>query len=421
MVLEQLVGGKVRAAEAALTLGLSRRQVLRLKRSFARQGAGSLVHGNRGRSPAHALDADTRDRIVDLSSKEYLGASYSHMVDLLAEHQDIHTSAKTIGRILKAANVSHKHTHKGPRKHRSRERMPQEGALVQLDASPHHWLEARGPRLTLHGAIDDAGSKIVGLHFAEQETTDGYLRVLWQVVSKHGVPARVYTDRHTLFTSSKELSLEEELAGKQLPLTQFGDVLDELGIGHVKARTPQAKGRVERLWGTLQERLVVEMRIADIRTVEQANEFLKHYADKHNKAFAVEAENPNPAWTKAPDKAQLANIIAIRRHRIASNGSCVSLGGKPWQLRNENGRAVALKPGATVDIRIRLDNQIRAIYAGKVWKISPLSEKTDSSQAPGHKENKADKLGYVPPSNHPWKRGLPSIKTRERVTFSLSH
>lgn len=176
-------------------------------------------------------------------------ASCQQVAELLEEFYSITLSAKTIGRTLKEAGIPLAHGHRSPRRKKSRDRMPQEGVLSQFDASPFAWLEDRGPKLTLHGPIDDATGKIQGLYFTLNESLFGYFQVLLQVVQSFGVPKNLYTDCHTIFFSPKKdrLSIEEELAGQTAPLTQFGRAIAELGINHIPARSPQAKGRVERL------------------------------------------------------------------------------------------------------------------------------------------------------------------------------
>jgi transposase len=417
-VLEQLVAGKVTSDEAAIALGLSRRQVLRLKARFRSSGSGGLAHGNRGKPAAHAIEVSVRQRIIVLAQGEYKGASYAHMSELLSDEQGICVSAKSVGRILKQVGIDHAHSHRPPRKHRSRARMTQEGVLVLMDASRHAWLEGRGPTLSLHGAVDDATSGIVGLHFASQECTEGYLQVVWQMLGGHGSPARIYTDRHTLFVSPKQLSLEEELAGRTVALTQFGEVLAELQVDHLKARSPQAKGRIERLWGTLQERLVLEMRLAGIDTMEEANRYLPGFIKRHNQRFAVKPANPTRAWRPAPPYAQRQNVVAVRHQRTASHGSTISFIGKQWQLKDSHGQIVALSPGAKVDIRIRLDGSVRAFYRSEGHALVHFNavQAVRPAEQPATKKTTATK----PAADHPWRKSMPPFRNRERVTFPLS-
>ncbi|MBS4055338.1 MAG: ISNCY family transposase [Thermaerobacter sp.] len=247
--------------EAANMLGLSERQIKRLKKGVHTEGAAALVHKNRGRSPKHALSGGEHCQILELAISLYKDTSCQHMSELLAEHQSITASAKTIARVLHKANVKLCFGKKQARRRRSRDRMPQEGMLVQLDASLHSWLDNHR-KFALHGAIDDATGKILALSFRPTEDQEGYFSVLEQMLNQYGTPMSFYSDRHTIFFSPKrnKLSIDEELAGAMAPQSQFGRALRELGILHIPASSAQAKGRIERLWGTLQSRLVVEMR-----------------------------------------------------------------------------------------------------------------------------------------------------------------
>lgn len=260
-VICRVIDGLLTIKEAADRLGLSERQIKRLKKGVTEKGAAALVHGNRGRKPAHAVPDAIRSQVVQLALGQYKETSCQHMSEMLNEHHGISVSAKTITRILNDANVATRFGKKQARRRRSRDRMPQEGMLVQLDASFHQWLDNH-PKITLHGGIDDATGKILALHFRPTEDQEGYFAVLEQILVQHGSPMGIYSDKHTIFFSPKrdKLTVEEELAGMRAPESQFGRALRELGIRHIAASSPQAKGRIERLWGTLQSRLIVEMR-----------------------------------------------------------------------------------------------------------------------------------------------------------------
>nr|WP_244406335.1 ISNCY family transposase [Thermovirga lienii] len=270
-VMERLLEGVVTVKDASCVLGLSERQIKRLKAGVKERGIAALAHGNRGRKPKHATPKEVKEAIVGFAVGKYSGASYQHMSELMKEHDGIFVSAKTVGRILKEASIPNKHTHKSPRRRRARNRMPMEGMLVQCNASPHDWFEGKSSKLCLHGAIDDATGKVLGLYFRPNEDLLGYLHVLKQMVEDYGVPRSIYSDGHSIFFSPKgdKLTIEEELKGERVKLTQFGEVLNQLSITHIKARSPQAKGRIERLWGTLQSRLIVELRIANISSMDE--------------------------------------------------------------------------------------------------------------------------------------------------------
>ncbi len=407
-VLEYTVQGKLSVREAAQLLGLSQRHVKRLKRGLQQQGPAFLAHKNRGRKPKHAVPAATRRQIVELALTRYQGASCQHMAELLAEHEGLHLSAKTIGRILRAAGVPLAHTHRAPRRHRCRDRMPQEGLLVQMDASPHLWLEDRGPKASLHGAIDDATGKILALYFLPEEQTLGYLHVLRQILTHYGIPHSVYTDRHSLFFPPKpqELSLEEELAGADPRFTQFGRALHQLGITHIPARSPQARGRIERLWQTLQERLTVELRLAGIDNYDDANRFLPEFIERFNQRFAITPVEATPAWRPKPSADLLAQVLALHHPRKATAGSTISFRGRTYQLLDSHGRVLPLPRGALVTVLERLDGSLQALYGDRRYRLQVLAvpqalPKVDKPSTPSPSSARQPSK---PAPNHPWRR-----------------
>ena len=406
--MEQLLEGKVTVRQASCVLGLSERQIKRLKVGVRERGIAALAHGNRGRKPKHATPKEVKEAIVRLAMGKYRGASYQHMSELLSEHDGISLSSKTIGRILKEASIPHRHTHKASRRRRSRSRMPQEGMLVQCDASPHEWLEDRYSRMCLHGAIDDATGKVLALYFRPNEDLLGYLHILKQMIESHGVPRSLYSDRHSIFFSPKEdkLTIEEELKGERVKLTQFGQALNQLGITHIKARSPQAKGRIERLWETLQSRLIVELRIANICTLEEANDFLDGFVNRFNARFAVEADDKDRAFKVAPNKNSLNNIICIKMTRKASKGSTISFEGNIYQLVDHRGSVMPLKPRSTVYVTRHLDGSLGAMYGDDYFRLKLLTN-TNINKVPQEKSSNKEtkpRKGHKPPIDHPWRR-----------------
>lgn len=412
-VMERVLEGSWAASEAAKLLGLSIRQVFRLKGEMAANGEKGLVHKNRGRKPKHAVTEETRQLVIAQALGPYKGASYEHIAELLAERDGIRLCAKTIGRILKGTGIVHSHTHRPARRFRRRVRSSAEGMLIQIDASTHDWLEERGPWLALHGAIDDATGKILGLHFRPTEDATGYFRMLECVLTKHGLPQALYSDRHTIFLSPKDgkLSIEEELAGKEVALTQFGQALAELRIRHVTARTPQAKGRIERLWGTLQERLVIEMRLAGINTLEDANAFLEAYIDRHNEKFAVPPENPQSAFGKKLRLSALKPILCFREYRKAANDSSFSFKSQIYTLKER--RMVKLMPGAIVEILIHLDGTLSGRVNGKVYAMVPFLKTLPTPQTKPNNQKEARKTPVKPAANHPWRQSAANAAARK--------
>lgn len=407
-VVEQLLAGNLTIKQGALLLALSERQVKRLKAGVKQQGIAFLAHKNRGRKPKHAISDEVRQQVISLAACDYKGASCQHMSKLMAERDSITLSARSIRRVLNQAGMTNTHSIRTPKRRRSRERMPREGMLVQIDASLFAWLEDRGPLCTLHGAIDDATGKILALHFRPTEDSYGYLTLLWKLVTSYGVPHSIYSDRHTIFFSpkSEKLSIEEELAGKKAPLTQFGRALEELGICHIPARSPQAKGRVERLWNTLQHRLVIELRLANISTLEEANSFLDGFINRFNEEFSVQASAPELAYSPAPDVSKLRAIICFKEQRKASNGSTISYHSKIYQLVDAKGAVTPLIPKKTVSILSYLDGSIEALYQDQVYRLiqcdaPPSVPKTPPPTSP--------RRINIPGPDHPWRRPFKRI------------
>ncbi len=296
LVLAHVLAGELAIADAAAYLRLSGRQVSRLCERLRTEGAAGLVHGNRGRQPANRIDDALRGTIVEQALTTYAGFNPVHLAELLAETDPEMPSPRTVQRILVAAAVPPSRTRRSPAHRSRRERMPKAGMLLQTDGSKPDWLEGRGPWLTLVAGIDDATGGVSGGTFRAAEDAAGYFEMLRQTTRRHGLPLALYSDLSGVFIKdpNRPPTLAEQLTGRR-SLTQVGRALDDLGIRWIGARSPEAKGRVERLWGTLQDRLTSELRRAAVATLEDANELLAWYLPRHNKRFAVPAADETPA------------------------------------------------------------------------------------------------------------------------------
>jgi len=278
--------GESSVGEGAALLGVSARQARRLLAAYRQRGVAALAHGNRGRVPTNAVDEETRRMVVTLATERYKGFNQVHLTEQLGEMEGIALSRSSVRRILGAAGIGSPRQRRAP-KHRSRrERYLQAGMLVQIDASPHDWLEGRGPQLTLFAAIDDATGEVLALLFRAEEDAQGYFLLVRMIVTTHGRPLAVYHDRHGIFRVNAPETLAEQLAGEREP-TQFGRLLDELAITSIPARSPQAKGRIERLFGTLQDRLVSMLRLAGATNEAEATACLPTFLSDYNIRFMV--------------------------------------------------------------------------------------------------------------------------------------
>lgn len=420
MILTAAVAGRCTADEAAGLMRLSRRQERRLRHAYVRDGPAALVHGNRGRKPVHTLDPGLRERVRALAQGLYSGCNDQHLTELLAEREGIALSRSSVRRIRRAAGLRSPQRRRAPRHRARRERMPQAGMLLQVDGSRHQWFGPDGPWLTLIGAIDDATGDVPFALFREQEDAQGYLLLLQEVVRKRGIPLALYSDRHKIFQSeSKEpLTLAEELAGKPLP-TQVRRVLDELNITWIGARSPQAKGRVERLWRTFQDRLCQELRLDGITTREQANAALPALLARHNSRFRQAPAEPGSAYRRLPAGKRPGDVFCFRYWRTVSLDNIVSL----------EGRIIPIPPGpqrrsyarARVEVREHLDGSASVHYQGaRIARQGPQSadlrtkRRGKAGEKPAPIRNTTPKPApagpWKPAADHPWRHSLVTAK-----------
>jgi transposase len=356
------LAGQITNQQGAAGSKLTVRQFQRVKARFRTEGLRGLLHRRRGQPSSRALASTLRARVAALLQSVYRDVNDCHATEKLREVDGLSISRASVRRIRRALGLPAKHRRR-PRQHRGRRTpAPRMGALVLLDGSQFAWLEGRGPTMTLLGAIDDASGRIVALHFRPTEDLHGYVTLLGQLAARHGLPLALYGDRLNVFVrNDRHWSLEEELQGAQHP-THFGRILHDLGIGYIPAGSPQAKGRVERLWRTLQDRLVVELRLQGLATLEAANAFLPAFLADFNRRFAHPPADPTPAWRRPPP--DLANVLSCRYRRTVARDNTVRLGTRWAQIpRGPRGRSYA---GCHVEAREYLDGRLLIYGQGGV-------------------------------------------------------
>ena len=367
-ILAHAIDGSMTLAEAALVLGISLRQARRLKSGLMRDGPEALVHGNRGRTPQRRIADEVRARVVELYRTRYPGFNHQHFTELLAEREEITLSVATVSRLLKEAGYRSPRSVKA-RQHRARrQRRVAEGMLLQVDGSPYAWLGAQGPVWSLIGAIDDATGAPVAAIFREQEDASGYMLMLRQVVTTKGIPAALYHDGHASFRPPKRLSLEEELSGEPFP-TQVQRLLAELGIEAILAHSPQAKGRIENLWRTFQDRLAKELQLARIQTIDEANAFLPPYLVRYAARFAVAPASTEAAWVPLDPATNLDRYFCFKYSRTVAPDNTISFFKRIIQLPPGPDRLSYAR--ATVDVHERLDRTVAVYHAGRQLIIEP--------------------------------------------------
>lgn len=330
MVVQRVMDGKMDVSEASLGLGISSRQFYRVMEKVRSGGAAGVVHGNRGNQHALKYKEAFNKKLLDRVRKSYLDINDRQLVELLEEKEKIKITREKLRLLLRKNGFSPKHKRRKKQYRSRRDRKANFGAMIQMDASSHDWLEGRGPKMNLVGGIDDATS-YAWARFEETENTWGYLRVLQEIITKEGVPLSIYTDRHTLFHSPKEPSIIEQFQNIR-SLTQVGRACRDLGIEMIKAYSPQAKGRIERLWGTFQDRLVVELRLAKVSNREEANIFLKGYLKRHNQRFGVKAKARESVFRKGPSLGNIERTLCLKEIRTVKKDHTISFEGLQLQI-----------------------------------------------------------------------------------------
>jgi transposase len=440
LVLNAVLAGHSTVAEAAASLGLSLRQVRRVLAAYRKEGAAALAHGNRGRRPVHTTAREVAEQVVRLAQTTYVGYNQQHLRDLLAEREGIELSRATVHRLLAQAGLLPPPSRRPPQHRRRRTRRSQAGQLVQIDGSRHAWLEERGPWLTLVAAIDDATGRLEAAVFREQEDAQGYLLLVWQLVERYGRPLALYHDRHGIFLPTLHAgeTLVAELAGRPSPQTQVGRALEELGIASIVAHSPQAKGRVERLFATLQDRLVHELRLAGVSRLAQANAFLAAYLPRFNAQFAVPAQVEGSAYRPLEPDQLLEAICCFKYPRVVAADNTVTFGAHRLQLQPSSTRRSFAR--ARVEVQERLDGSLAVCYHGQLLRTTPaaleapllrarphplprsapsqaLSLDAVEEERPSQREERRDRQEQVqaaprptpPAPTHPWRRPFKSV------------
>ena len=421
-VLNGVLEREVTVAEAAGLMGVSERHAWRLLAAYRKDGAAAVAHGNRGRKPATTTCPGTQQKVMELADGPYAGLNHTHLTEMLSEREDIHLSRSTVRRVLLAAGLPSPRRRRAPRRYSRRERYRQEGMLLQVDGSRHDWLEGRGPHLSLVGAVDDATGTVPFALFRQQEDAHGYMLILKDIIERHGVPLALYSDRHGIFQRSPKEpeSLAEQLRGRRDP-TQLGRALEELDIRLILAHTPQAKGRIERAWGTFQDRLVSEMRLAGATTIEQANKLLWNFIPRYNQRFGVAPSQPGSAYRQLPTGISLDATLCFKYLRTVANDNTVRFNGATLQILPDGYRASYAR--AKVEVQERLDGSIVVVYQGKTLAAEPAPHGpvilrarngrrsngyVTSNEASNPRATTKTKTGSPgkPAPNHPWRRPI---------------
>jgi transposase len=391
-IMQKVIEGSLRQTEAAEILSLSIRQTGRLVGRIREEGPQGVVHRTRGRESNRKLPEEFTDRVIELYRQNYEGFGPTLAQEKLLERDGIRISDETLRIWLMDAGLWKK-KRKGKVHRQWRPRKERYGEMIQVDGSHHDWFEGRGPACVFMGYIDDATGKVYG-RFYEYEGTIPAMDSFMRYIRKYGIPISLYMDKHSTYKSMGKPTIEDDLNGTD-PVSEFGRALKEMGVQLIHAHSPQAKGRVERLFNTLQDRLVKEMRLRGISSIAEANEFLKEYLPVYNRRFARKAAQAGNLHRPIPKGLNLHRIFCIKTERTLRNDFTIAHDRKLYPIEE----AVKTKKLMVEEYT----NGSMAIWCrGQKVKFSQIAVRPEKpqKQLPGPSRSKA----VPPPNDHPWRR-----------------
>ena len=408
-LLRELERGELRQVAAAQRMKLTDRQVRRLLQRLREQGDRAVIHRLRGRPSNRKFAVSFQRKVLARVGQRYADFGPTLAAEHLAQEGFV-VSRETLRNWMTQAAFWRPRRQRVKKIHVWRERRASFGELVMQDSSPFRWLEDRGPACQLIAVIDDATSRIHA-QFVEHDTTEENLRTLGGWLRRYGRPLAHYTDKNSIFRSNRPAAIGEQLRGERAR-SQFGRALQELGIEWIAAQSPQAKGRIERLFATLQDRLVKEMRLAGIASIEAANHFLEtRFLPEWERRLTVAPRNPRNAHRPLGRAQRLEEILSVRAVRTVAQDHTVSWEGTLWGVPREE--VCAGLRGATVEIERRLDGSHWLRYRGRYLHLRPCPQPLRPSASPSglRPPGLADptprpkiKPQYHVPAEHPWRK-----------------
>jgi len=431
-VIKKLVETDGNKKAASVKLGCSLRHINRLIIRYKEKGKEGFLHLNKGKSPPNKFNKEIKDKVIFKYLTEYKDANITHYSEILLEDEGLKISRETIRLWLIESNEVSPKTHKITRKriaqrikdelrssksikrtnllkekieeldrssvHPRRQRSKYFGEMIQMDASEYNWINGR--KWHLHLAIDDASGSVVGAYFDYQETLNGYYNVLSQILSKYGIPAMFYTDKRTVFeyTSRKRAFDDEDT------FTQFSFACHKLGIDIKTTSVPEAKGRIERLNQSFQSRLPVELRRANVVTIEEANEFLKSYLEKYNNHFALQFNTTKSVFDGQLSNEDINNRLSIISTRTIDQGCTIRFRNKRYIPINENSKEIYFKEGTKVLVIETFDKRLIINVSDVLYNIKEIEiNKEFSEEFDIKKERKEVIKKPAVPVKTPWR------------------
>ncbi len=393
-VVRKVLDKEITQRKASEVVSLSSRQIRRVVKRVRLEGDKGVIHRSRGRPSNRRISEEIRGKVIQLYRSQYRDFGPTLASEKLQERDQVEVHAETLRLwLVESGDWKRRRKRRGHR--RWRERKHHFGEMVQMDGSHHDWFEGTGPWCVLMGYVDDGTGKVFG-RFYSYEGTIPAMDSFKRYIKKHGLPMSVYLDQHTTYKSTAKPSIEQELS-QEMPLSQFERALKELGVEVIHAYSAQAKGRVERLFGTLQDRLVKEMRLKGIRTVEEANEFLKHYLPVYNRRFSVRPQEASDLHRPLPQGMDLDSILCIKTERTVRKDFTVAHNKKLYQIEERTG-------ASWVMVHEQIKGSMKMLYQGRALRFHEITTRPPK-QEPLPVRVRTRKA-HPPSADHPWRRSF---------------
>ena len=386
-IIKRAIEKEIKQREAAEILLLTERQIRRLIKRIRKEGDSGIAHKSRGKESNRRIPKKLKSKAIKLYRGKYQGFGPTLASEKLSELDGIRVNDETLRKWLIDSGDWQK-VRKGRKHHQWRERKHHFGEMIQIDGSHHDWFEGRGPKCVFMGYIDDATGKVIG-HFYEYEGTYPAMDSFRRYINKYGLPVSVYLDKHTTYKSPEKTAL----TGTEELLSQFERAMQELGVRVIHAHSPQAKGRIERLFKTLQDRLIKEMRLRGIKSIDEANKFLQEYLPRYNRKFAVSAKEKADLHRDIPKDIKLDHILCLKTERVVRNDSTVAYNSKLYQLKD--------KVKTTKVVIVETFNGSLVILAeNKDVNFEEITERPKKMHRPKRIQSRKP---IMPAANHPWR------------------
>lgn len=395
-VVKKVIEGLIKQNKAAKMLLISIRQVRRIMRRIKREGDKGIVHRSRGKACGRKISSEVKNKVISLYRGKYQGFGPTLMMEKLEEAEGIKISDETI-RLWLIESGDREKERKG-RKHREwRARRESLGEMVQMDGSHHNWFEGRGGKCVLMGYIDDATGKVFGKFYGYEGTIPA-MDSFKGYIQRYGIPMSIYLDRHTTYKSTAKPTIEDELNGRKA-LSEFERAMKEMGVEVKHAYSPQAKGRIERLFNTMQDRLVKEMRLKGISTLEEANKFLEGYLPVYNKKFEVKAKTDKDFHREIGKGMKIEEILCIKTERTVKNDFTISYNSRLYQILDKTNRRKVI-------VEEHIDGSMVVTNNGVALRFKEITDKPEKivERESILKFTEKKYTGHIPPKDHPWRK-----------------